>query len=33
MLNRERIFWTGWGAPLEEEARKNLQRDLDELNA
>lgn len=31
MLERERLFWTEWGTPLEEQARKNLQRDLDEL--
>lgn len=33
MLERERLFWTDWGAPLEEQARKNLQRDLEELQA
>ena len=33
MLDRERLFWTDWGAPLEEQARKNLQRDLDELGS
>lgn len=31
MLDRERLFWTEWGAPLEKQARENLQRDLNEL--
>lgn len=31
MLDRARIFWTDWGAPLEKEARINLQRDFDSL--
>jgi predicted metal-dependent HD superfamily phosphohydrolase len=31
MLNRKRLFWTDWGAPLEPEAFANLQRDLTEL--
>ena len=33
MLDRKQLFWTEWGAPFEEQARKNLQRDLDELQA
>jgi predicted metal-dependent HD superfamily phosphohydrolase len=33
MLSRERLFWTDWGAPLEKQARANLQRDLDGLGA
>lgn len=32
MLGRERLFWTPWGAPLEDQARANLQRDLDSLS-
>ena len=33
MMNRERIFWTDWGAPLEKEARANLKRDFDLLHS
>ena len=32
MLARPRIFWTEWGAPLEEKAQANLARDLNELD-
>jgi predicted metal-dependent HD superfamily phosphohydrolase len=31
MLERQRLFWTPWGEPLEKQARANLQRDLDSL--
>ncbi|MCB9935422.1 MAG: hypothetical protein H6840_06995 [Planctomycetes bacterium] len=31
MLDRERIFWTPWGRPLEQEARANLRHDLELL--
>lgn len=32
-LARERIFWTEWGAPLEERARENLRLDLEAMRA
>jgi len=31
-LGRERIFWTEWGAPLEERARENLRLDLERFD-
>ncbi|MCA8913809.1 MAG: hypothetical protein KDB90_00255 [Planctomycetes bacterium] len=33
MISRERLFWTPWGEPLEAEARANLKRDLELLQA
>ena len=27
-LARERLYWTDWGAPLEERARRNLEQDV-----
>ncbi|MCC7509066.1 MAG: hypothetical protein IT464_06800 [Planctomycetes bacterium] len=33
MLAKKRLYWTAWGAPLESQARANLERDLRQLRS